>query len=204
MRHGRLEWLEPDGLDERQRALYDAVLAGPRASSRRAFPMTDDQGRFHGPFNAMLFEPAVADPVQQLGAAVRYRSTLDDRCRELAILVVASLRRSNFEQYSHAALGRGAGLSDDEVEAIASGACAPTLSEAESLVREVVDSLVTVADLDDDLYERAVSRLGTPALVDLVYLVGFYELTALSLQVFRVPLPADVAPRFPREAGGRS
>ena len=179
MKHGRLDWFAPEELDEHQRALYDAILEGPRSSARRAFPMTDPLGRFHGPFNAMLVDPVVGDAAQRLGAAVRYGTTLEGRSRELAILEVARLHASDFEFYAHAAVGRSAGLSDDE-----------------TLIREVVVSLVERHDLDDALYAHAVEVLGTVVVADLVVLVGFYEYTALALRVFRVPLPEGVEQTF--------
>jgi 4-carboxymuconolactone decarboxylase len=196
VKHGRLDWFAPEELDEHQRALYDAILEGPRSSARRAFPMTDPLGRFHGPFNAMLVDPVVGDAAQRLGAAVRYGTTLEGRSRELAILEVARLHASDFEFYAHAAVGRSAGLSDDEIAALATGAAGATFSGDETLIREVVVSLVERHDLDDALYAHAVEVLGTVVVADLVVLVGFYEYTALALRVFRVPLPEGVEQTF--------
>ena len=199
MNHGRLAWLTPEELDDEQRALYEAILGGPRATAPRSFPMVDEMGRFHGPFNAMLVDPNVGEAAQQLGAAVRYRTALGDRCREIAILEVARLHRSNFEFYSHACVGSLAGLTDDEIEALASGSGCASFDPKEDLVRETTRSLVESHDLSDALYARAVAGLGEVVIADLVVLVGFYEYTALALRVFRVPLPDGVAPTF---AGG--
>lgn len=88
--------MPPAQLDPDARALYDRINAGPRGAS-----MLDDQGALIGPFNAMLLSPALGDPLQELGAAIRYRSALTDRCRELAILVVAAHWSSAFEQQVH-------------------------------------------------------------------------------------------------------
>lgn len=204
MNHGRLSWLEPNQLDDRQRSLYEDITGGPRASSTRAFSMTDDRGRFHGPFNAMLFEPEVCDAAQRLGAAVRYASRLDPRSREIAILEVARHRRSNFEFYSHRALARTVGLSQEEIASLRGGEPNASFSSPERLVREVVRALCEDRDLTDDLYRRAVEELSEAVVVDLVVLVGFYDYTALSLQVFRVPLPAGVAATYPLSEGGRA
>ena len=76
--------MPPAQLGPDARALYDRINAGPRGAS-----MVDDRGALIGPFNAMLLSPALGDPLQELGAAIRYRSSLTDRCRELAILIVA-------------------------------------------------------------------------------------------------------------------
>ena len=39
-------------------------------------PLTDEGGRLEGPFNAMLFSPAVGHALQALGGALRYQGTL--------------------------------------------------------------------------------------------------------------------------------
>lgn len=198
MLHGRLEWLAPGDLDEEQRALYGRILGGPRSSTPRTVEMTDDAGRLHGPFNAMLIDPVVGEAAQQLGAAVRYGTQLGDRAREIAILEVAAVHESNFEFYAHRKIGVAAGLSEEEVDAIARRESVPSFRADEQLVREVVNSLAVDHDLDDRLYARAISELGTVVISDLVVLVGFYEYTALALRVFRVPLPPFAPPTFTR------
>src|SRR5215469_12111400 len=121
MKHGRLPWLAPEALSEDQRKLYDLIVGGPRGKGPRAFPLTDETGRLNGPFNAMLVSPEVGTAVQELGAAIRYRSSLPDRARELAILELAALRRCAFEWYAHERVGRNVGLTDDELEAVRTG-----------------------------------------------------------------------------------
>lgn len=197
MDHGRLHWYEPDELGSEQRTVYDAITHGARGRAPRAFPMTDEAGRLEGPFNAMLVSPEVGLAVQALGAAVRFQTALSARAREIAILEVSAYHRSPFEWFAHAATGRAAGLSGAELEAIKSGAAAPSLDANEQLVRETVRRLVVERDLDDDAFARARAELGERTLVDLIALVGFYELIARSLRVCRVPLPAGVPSPFP-------
>jgi 4-carboxymuconolactone decarboxylase len=194
--HGRLPWPRPEELDAPRRAVYDAVVDGPRASG--PFQLTDAEGRLEGPFNAMLVSPGVGLALQQLGAAVRYRTSLSDRARELAILALAAIRRSDFEWYAHERVGRGAGLSDAELVALRDGGCAETFSDQERAVLEAIRALATTGDLDDEAFSAAQSALGREALAELVVLVGYYDLLALSLRVWRTPLPGGETPPFPQ------
>ncbi|HVB00055.1 MAG TPA: carboxymuconolactone decarboxylase family protein [Acidimicrobiales bacterium] len=196
MLHGRLKWLGEGDLDVAQRELYKRILGGPRSKTPRTTPMTDNEGRMHGPFNAMLVDPVLGEATQQLGAVVRYGTKLDHRTREIAILEVARHHESEFEFYAHRAIGVASGLSEVELSAMQSGKDAESFSSRERLAREVVTSLVVRHDLDDELYLQAAAALGDVVLVDLVVLVGFYEYTALALRVFRVPLPDGVTPIF--------
>jgi 4-carboxymuconolactone decarboxylase len=196
MDHGRLHWFEPDELDEGQRRLYDAVTGGPRGAGPKLFDRTDESGRLHGPFNAMLFDSGVGDAQQALGAALRFGADIPGRTRELTILLVAAHARSEYEWYAHRAVGRSVGLSEEEIEALRTGGEATSFSDEERLVRRVVADLITTRDLDDALFAEASSVLGDRLVVALVALVGYYEATALSLGVFRVPLPPGIAPAF--------
>jgi hypothetical protein len=63
-------------------------------------------------------------------------------------------------------------------------------------VRDLVRTLVRERDLDDDAYAAAAETLGQREFMELIALVGYYDLLALSLRVCRTPLPAGTAPAF--------
>ena len=117
----RIPKLEPAALDEDQRALYDAIAGGRRAQGPQLFRLADSEGRLEGPFNAFLLQPRLGSALQALGSAVRYDTGLDDRCREIAILIVAAHWESEFEWYAHEAVGRSVGLGDAELAAVRDG-----------------------------------------------------------------------------------
>ena len=195
----RLPKFEPPALDAEQRSLYDAIAGGRRAQGPQLFRLADADGRLEGPFNAFLLQPRLGSALQALGASVRYDTGLDDRCREIAILVVAAHWRSDFEWYAHEAVGRAAGLGDAELAALREGRHAE-LAGRESVVARTAAALVTRGDLDDAEYGEAVGHLGPAGLFELLTLVGYYATLALQLRVFRVPAPEDTAPegRCPR------
>jgi 4-carboxymuconolactone decarboxylase len=187
-RYGRARWLTADALDPEQRRVYEAIKNGPRARSAAVMPPTEGDDRLQGPFNAMLFSPALGDAVQAVGAVIRYGTQFPDRVREIAILEVARLRASEYEWYGHSRLAAAIGMSDAELDAIRTGA-ELELPPAEALTRRVVVALVTQGDLAEREY-------GEAGLSELITLVGYYQLLALSLRVWRTPLPAEVASVF--------
>ena len=192
----RLPKFEPPALDAEQRSLYDAIAGGRRAQGPQLFRLADADGRLEGPFNAFLLQPRLGSALQALGAAVRYDTGLDDRCREIAILIVAAHWRSDFEWHAHEAVGRAAGLGDAELAALREGRHAE-LAGRESVVARTAAALVTRGDLDDAEYGEAVSHLGPAGLFELLTLVGYYATLALQLRVFRVPAPDSPAADSP-------
>ncbi len=188
----RIPKLEPSSLDDEQRSLYDAIAGGRRAQGPQLFRLTDEAGRLEGPFNAFLLQPRLGSALQAVGSSVRYDTGLDDRCREIAILVVAAHWRSDFEWYAHEAVGRSAGLGDAELAAVRDGHHA-ALAGREAAVARTVAALVLRGDLDDAEYREAVDHFGPAGLFELLTLVGYYATLALQLRVFRVPAPDGTA-----------
>lgn len=205
LRQGRLPWPTPDELDPDRRALYDAIVGGPRAGDSGTFRMLDGAGRLEGPFNAMLVSPSIGDALQRLGAAIRYRSSLGERARELAILAVAARERCGFEWYAHEKLAREAGLASEALEAVRDGTEPPGLGALESAVLGAADALVGRGDLDDEEYARLVAAVGEAGAVEVVVLVGYYRLLAMMLRALRVPVPegATVPAGMDGSAAGR-
>lgn len=193
---GRLPRPTPDELDPAQRELYDEIVSGPRGSG--PFPLTDDDGRLHGPFNAMLLHPEIGLSLQRLGADLRYRSSLKAREREIAILALARERDSDFEWYAHERAGLVAGLTPAELDALDTRATPDTLSEREQLVLTATRQLVRARDLDEPTHAAAVRLLGRPTVADLITLLGYYDLLALSLRTWGVPLPPGESRRADR------
>jgi 4-carboxymuconolactone decarboxylase len=208
----RIPKLEPSALDDDQRSLYDAIAGGRRAQGPQLFRLADAQGRLEGPFNAFLLQPRLGSALQALGSSVRYDTGLDDRCREIAILVVAAHWRSDFEWYAHEAVARSAGLTDPELAAVRDAGLGdpepaaahdgdPALAGREAVVARTVAALAAHGDLDDAQYREAVSQVGTAGVFELLTLVGYYATLALQLRVFRVPAPDDAAqPAWERPA----
>jgi 4-carboxymuconolactone decarboxylase len=160
-----------------------------RAAGTAAVALTDAEGRLVGPFGPMLLSPPVGGALQALGAAVRYSSVLTDRVRELAVLAVAHHWDSAFERYAHEALGRHAGLTEGELDALRDARDPDLEDEAESVALLTVRALLERGDLDDDEHARACDLLGERALFELLTLVGYYGTLALQLRVYRIGTP---------------
>ena len=185
----RLPHVTPDELDADQRALYDEITGGPRSAGPQLFQLVDEQGRLNGPFGIMLHSPAVGGALQAVGAAVRYRSVLSDRTREVAILAVAAHWDSDFERYAHVPLALHAGLTEAEVAAVLAGQDVSFEDPAERVALRVVRALLDASDLTDEEYAAGREAIGEQGLVELTTLVGYYATLALQLRVFRVGVP---------------
>lgn len=178
--------LPPSSLDDEQRDLYETITGGPRGGSDAAFAVTDAEGRLRGPFAAMLLAPALGDPVQALGSAIRFASSIDDRTREIAILTVARVLASTFERDAHEAVARRLGMTDDELEAIRRGDLA-SLTARERSAATLVAALVTG---DGETEDAGQANFTSRELYELTVLAGYYRMLATQLRFFRLDDPA--------------
>ena len=185
----RLAVLSSDEMTAEQISLYREILNGPRGQGPRAVQLASGAGGLAGPFNAMLYAPAVGHARQELGAAIRFRTELTPRIREMAILVVAQAWDSGYERTSHEPIAREAGLTEPEIEALRAGDDPKFAYEQEQVAYSVARALTGPADLDDQEYAVAMAALGEEGLVELSTLVGYYATLALQMRIFRVPAP---------------
>jgi 4-carboxymuconolactone decarboxylase len=186
----RLPVLSSEEMTSEQVDLYREILGGPRGQGPRAVLLSSGAGGLAGPFNAMLYAPEVGHALQNLGAAIRFRTKLSARVRETAILVVAQVWDSPYERSSHEMIGRDAGLTEAEIQALRAGSDPGFTDKQEQTAYAVARALTgPAADLDDQAYATAVDVLGEEGLVELSTLVGYYATLALQLRIFRVPAP---------------
>jgi 4-carboxymuconolactone decarboxylase len=187
----RLGLRAPGELDPAQRAVYDAITGGPRASQAATVPITDEAGRLVGPFAVMLLTPAVGDAMQQVGAKVRFATALTSRERELGILSVAGVLRCDFERLAHEPAARKAGLTQEQINASLCRRIPDGLTSDEVLVCRLAQVMTADRNLSDADYADGLAALGSQRLAELTYLVGYYSALALSLAVFRPELPEE-------------
>lgn len=184
----RLVRLRPADLDSTQRRVYDSIVGGPRGEGPQLFELRDAEGRLNGPFGIMLHAPELGLPLQELGAAIRYRTSMSARCREIAILVVATAMDSAFEWYAHERVGAHVGLTEEELSSLRSlEFTSPDAVEA--AVFRLSVALIQGRRIDDETYAALVRVIGQKQILELTVLVGYYSTLAHMLSVFAVGAP---------------
>lgn len=109
---------------------------------------------------------------------------LPRRTSELVILRVAHVRGSAYEFEHHVRLGRRAGVTADDVERVRQG---PTAwAGDEQVLLEVTDELLATRDLSDATWARLTACLDERRIIELLLLVGHYDMLATTLSALRV------------------
>lgn len=179
--------LDETNLSGEQQAIFDKIKSGPR-------------GRVEGPLRVWLQSPGLADPAQQLGAFCRYGTRLETRLSELAIITVGAHWQSGFEWHVHAPIAARAGVSGDVIAAIKSGAEPPISKADEHAIYQFTRELLLKRQVSDRTYNNAVDHFGVAGCVELVGILGYYTLIAMTINAFHVPIPEGSLEPFPRPA----
>ena len=189
----RFPLVAPAELSADQADLYGKITAGPRANG--PFRIMHDDGSLAGPFNALLFAPAIGNAVQELGAALRFGGSIPDRARELVICAVAAALDSEYEWYAHSHAAVVVGISEEELAQLKAGTIPREASGYEAAALELTRELIAEAGVKEDIHARAGEHLGHGGVTELTVLVGYYRTLAGLLAVADVRAPADTAPK---------
>jgi len=153
-----------------------------------------DDGSLTGPFDAWLRTPVLGEHLERVGMALRVDTVLPDAAREIAVIVVARAWSADFEWWVHGIVARRSGVSDAAIEQIAQRRRPifddPQWQAAHDVARELVDR----RQVRPVTLESARKALGERALVEVITLVGFYQLVSGILESFHPLGPSGDLP----------
>ncbi|OBL02337.1 hypothetical protein A5646_18455 [Mycobacterium sp. 1245499.0] len=134
-------------------------------------------------------------PFWAFGMAFRDNDQLSDRQRELVILRVAALTRSEFERVQHEPMARVAGCTDAEVAAaldLARDLDTVFAPDTAALLRFVDDVVASFGD--PAAVEGVQPHFTDDQIATFTLLVGHYVMTAMFLKTTDVPLDPPAVP----------
>jgi 4-carboxymuconolactone decarboxylase len=149
---------------------------------------TRGKGPLGGPFAVFLHTPEYGDLAQKLGAFCRYHTAVPAHLSEFTILVLARFWRSQYEFWVHAPIAQKAGVKAQTIQAIRTGRT-PKLSKKERAIYDFIAELHKTKRVSEKNYKRVHAMFGDAGTIEFVGILGYYTLVAMTLNVFRVPLP---------------
>lgn len=176
MTRERLSLPDLDNLTPEQRAVADAVAAGPRGGVR-------------GPVRAWLHSPELAGHAQRLGEFLRWRTVLETRISELVILVTCRHYTSHFMWFNHAPHALKAGLGSDIVEAIRHRRKPEFDKKDEAAAYNFCTEILKNNAVTDETLGLAKRNFGERGIVEMGALIAHYHSGAIVLSLCDVDLP---------------
>ena len=175
-----------------QQITYEALPPAAR-------PLADDilkvsSAALGGPYNALLRSPEMARRCFDLLDYLRFRTSVDKRLNEFAILIQARLANAQYEWWAHEPIARRAGLSDAVMAELRECRRPAAMADDERLVYDFCVQLSLNHRVPDALWQQAVATLGEQRVIDLTVLSGTYVMVSMLLNATQVGIPGGGAP----------
>jgi len=138
----------------------------------------------------------MGDLAQQFGAATRFNTSLPRKLNELAIIITARHWTSQFEWVAHHRAALQAGLSPAIADAIAEGRRPVGMQKDEEVVYNFCTELLNTKQVSDATFNAAKGAVGERGVVDLIGVMGWYNMVSMLLNVDRYPLPEGSQPEL--------
>jgi 4-carboxymuconolactone decarboxylase len=172
---GRYTEIAVDRMTPEQQEGFRYLVDGPR-------------GRLPGPYKVWVHNPKLLHAAAPLGQHFTPgQSSLSEREREIAVVVITSKWHSAYPNNAHEKRGKEVGLPAAAVEAIIAGLPTSFDDAREQVVYEVAMALAGERLVPQGLYDRAVGVLGHEGITDVIVLMGYYTSVSLTMNFYAVP-----------------
>jgi 4-carboxymuconolactone decarboxylase len=179
----RFKPLKYDEMTPAQKKMMDHLVSGERRGAG-------------GPFNVLLRSPEMGDLAQEFGAQMRFHSSLPRKLNEMAIIITARHWTAQYEWNAHRTAAAQAGLKEPIIQAIAAGKRPESLDADETVVYNFATELLRTHEVGDATFKAVKDKFGEKGVVDLIGVMGYYQLVSMLLNVDRYPLPAGAKPEL--------
>jgi 4-carboxymuconolactone decarboxylase len=174
-------------LTPRQQEVSDAIAA--------------KRGATRGPFLIWLRSPELAEKVDALGAYCRFDSHINERLRELSLLIAARQFDAQYSWNAHHKKAIEAGVSAESIRELASNEVPHFAHADEQLLYALATQVLRDHFVDQATFDAALAEWGEAGLVDIIGCLGNFSMLAMLLNTFQVDLkPGDPEP-FPDVRG---
>lgn len=178
--------LKPEELTPAQKEWADAIAVPPR-NAKFTNP----------PYRAYVRNPELAPKLSALSDYLRWNSSLPARLSEFAILITARQWSAQYEWFAHYPLAMKAGLAPEVARDIANGVRPQTMKQDEAALYDLAMALYHDKKVSDDIYRAAQQTFGERGIMDIIGLIGYYDLVSMTLITMQAEAPNDSVPPLP-------
>ena len=148
----------------------------------------------------LVNSPDMAKAFNGIGNFIRFKSKLDPRLRELAILQVGWLERSEYEFTHHVKIGKEFGVTDEDIQAIFLETEGKP-SKLEPLAKAILKGareMVRDIGMSDATFVEIKQHLSNEHMTDLVLTIAFYCAVVRVLGTLKIDVEPDYMPYLER------
>ena len=147
------------------------------------------RGKLINIYRMLLNSPALAESWFNHSNAVRWKTTLDGRLREIVIIRMGHLAKSQYVLRQHVpSLALADGMTLEECDALADWRATTLFSARERAALAYADTMTRDIEVPDAVFAEVARHFDPRQTVELTVLVGTYNMNARVLQALRLDL----------------
>jgi 4-carboxymuconolactone decarboxylase len=182
----RFKALTAEQLTPEQKIWADAITAPPR-NAKFGNP----------PYRAYIQSPELATRLSALSDYLRWKTSLPARLSEMAILITAREWTAQYEWFAHYPLAIKGGLDVKIADTIALGKRPDGMKPDETALYDLVTSLYRDKKVSDAAYKAAKEAFGERGIMDIIGIIGYYDLVSMTLNTMEATMPNDSVKPLP-------
>lgn len=181
----RLPQVQRQALDQEGQTAFDLWVR----------PGTGYGSGLRGPVGMWMHSPALATSIFDVRQRVRYGTAKDPRLTELTIISTAREINNQYEYSAHEPLAVAAGLEQEIIDLVRfrqpldSLNDFPAFGDRERAIVQFTREVISEEKVSSDTFATTLELFGAEGLTDLVGLIGYYNLVAITLKAFDVQRP---------------
>lgn len=145
-----------------------------------------ERGKLLDLYKVLLHSPAVMEGWLAFFTAIRQKTKLGGRYRELAILRVAVLNGADYEYQAHLPFALKEGSSSEQIAALKAWQLSPLFDAAERAVLAYTDAMTKEIQVPDGLFAEVQKHFDAQELVELTATIAGYNLVSRFLEAMQV------------------
>ena len=149
------------------------------------------------PYRAYVRNPDLAPKLSALSDYLRWNTSLPPRLSELAILITARQWTAQYEWFAHYPLALKGGLDPKVAGDIAAGKRPDNMKDDEAALYDLAIALYRDKKVSDPVYKAALEKFGERGIMDIIGIIGYYDLVSMTLITMQAEAPNDSVPPLP-------
>lgn len=176
----RLPYLQNDQVDPKVREMFDKIESGG--------------GRIVNVYRVLAHAPEICRAFIRFGNRLLFKGVIPPNLRELTILLVSERTDAHYERTKHWEIALGAGVSQNQIDAVKTWFDADVFDEKERVVLQYADEVIRDVKAKPASFEALRQHFDDEAIVELTTVIGFYCMVSRILENLEVELEEDGGP----------
>lgn len=168
------------------RIAYADETSDPDSIALAAQIRAERDGQIPNIYRMLLNSPPIAQGWLNLLTAIRHKSTLAGRYRELVIIRIAVINGAEYERAFHVPIARKEGMSEAQIEAIADWQGATAFDDADRAVLAYTDAMTREVHVSDAIFAAVTKHFDARAMTELTATVAAYNLVSRFLEALQI------------------